>query len=198
MMPPEIQKSVIELVRQITGGTVEAAPLEWLDRPGKAGCGKRWPLLCAIYHDLTGLALPEVMPFNNTRTVDGILKVGGSAPRVLEVDEALHFNHYRGMTLRRYPANWPVAFDLHDWIPKCRDEPKQKSGGTAKATSPLFPHDAGHHQQRAFRDALADLLPPDHGYLPTLRIAEFEVKGWLGTASAKERMAALLDAKLAI
>jgi hypothetical protein len=193
----EIQNTVIQLIRQITGGTVEAVTPEWLNRPGKVECGKRWSLVCAVYHDLTGLVLPEVMPANDRRVVDGVLKIGNAAPRVLEVDEARHFNHYRGMTLRRYPANWPVAFDLHDWIPRCKDEPKQKAG-FAKASSPLFPDDAGRHRLQAFRDALADLLPPDHGYLPTLRIAEFEVRGWLGTALAKERMAALLDAKLAI
>jgi len=195
-MPLEMQKAVIELVRQVTGGTIEAATPEWLDRPGKLECGRRWPLVCAMYHDLTGLVLPDVLPANNRRNVDGILRIGASAPRVLEVDEAQHFNHYRGMTLRRYPANWPVAFDLQDWIPRCKDEPKQKSGGFAKAMPPLFPNDGGRHQQRAFIDALTDLLPPDHGYLPTLRIADFEVKGWLGTASSRVRMAALLEAKL--
>jgi hypothetical protein len=196
-MPVEIQSAVIALIKQVTGGAVETATPDWLKRPGKAECGKRWPLVCANYHDLTGLVQPELMPANDTRTVDGVLKISGSAPRVLEIDEAPHFNHYRGMTLRRYPANWPVAFDLHDWIPKCKDEPRQK-GGFAKALPPLFPGDGARHQQRAFRDALADLLPPDHGYLPTLRIADFEVKGWLGAASAKERMAALLNTKLAV
>jgi hypothetical protein len=196
-MPVKIQNAVIELVRQVTGSTIEATTPEWLIRPGKMECGKRWPLVCTIYHDLTGLVLPEVMPANDRRTLDCIVRFGASKLRVLEVDEIQHFNHYRGMTLRRYPANWPVAFDLHDWIPLCKDEPKQK-GDFAKAMPPLFPHDGGRHRQRAFRDALADLLPPDHGYLPTLRIADFEVKGWLNAASAKERMAALLETKLAL
>ena len=197
-MPVEIQKAAIELVRQVTGGTIEAATPAWISRPGKAECGKRWPLVCAIYHDLTGLVLPEVLPSSFRHTVDGVLKLAGSAPRVIEVDEMQHFNHFRGMSLRRYPANWPVAFDIHDWIPRCRGEPKQKPGGPAKPMPPLFPGDAGRHHQRAFRDALSDLLPPDYGYLPTLRIAEFEVKGWIGTASGKERMAELLDARRVI
>jgi hypothetical protein len=197
-MPLKIQDAVIELVKQVTGGSVEASTPEWLNRPGKVECGKCWPLVCTIYHDLTGLVLPEVMPANNRRTIDGILKIGDSAPRVLEVDESQHFNHYRGMTLRRYPANWPVAFDLQDWIPRCKNEPKQKAGNFAKAVPPLFPDDGGRHRQRAFRDALADLIPLDQGYLPTLRIADFEVKAWLGAASAKERMIALLETKLAV
>jgi len=163
-------------------------------RPGKVACGKRWPLLRSIYHDLTGLDLPELMPANNWRPLDALLGVAGSAPRAIEVDESQQFNNYRGMSLRRYPANWPLAFDVKVWVRKSHDEPKQ-GGGSAKPV-PLFPGNGGRHQQRAFRDALADILPPDHGYLPTLRIADFEVKGWIGTASARKRTEELLEAKL--
>ncbi len=194
-MPPPIQKAVLDLVLQVTGGKIETAAPDWLMRPGKAASGKRWPLLRSMYHDLTGLELPEVLPANNWRGIDG-LSVAGSAPRVIEVDEGLHFNNFRGMTVRRYPANWPLAFDIKVWVRKSHDEPKQ-SGGPAKPV-PLFPGDAGRHQQRAFRDALADILPPDHGYLPTLRIADFEVKGWIGTAHARKRMEELLEEKLGL
>ena len=194
-MPPPIQKAVLDLVVQVTGGKIETAAPDWLMRPGKAACGKRWPLVRSIYHDLTGLELPEVPPANNWRGIDG-LSIAGAAPRVIEVDEGPHFNNFRGMTVRRYPANWPLAFDIKVWVRKSHDEPKQ-SGGSAKPV-PLFPGDGGRHRQRAFRDALADILPPDHGYLPTLRIADFEVKGWIGTAHARKRMEELLEAKLAL
>jgi hypothetical protein len=39
-------------------------------------------------------------------------------------------------------------------------------------------------------------FPPDHGLLPTLRIADFEVSAWLHGPDAHERMAALLDGRL--
>jgi hypothetical protein len=39
----------------------------------------------------------------------------------------------------------------------------------------LFPGAGGRHRQRAFRDALADLLPPEHGWHPTVRISDSEV-----------------------
>ncbi|MDB5973976.1 MAG: hypothetical protein JWR07_736 [Nevskia sp.] len=191
-MPPPIQKAVLDLVLKVTGGSIETARPDWLMQPGKAVSAKRWPLLRAMYHDLTGQDLPDVLPANNWRGLDG-LKLAGSAPRVIEVDEAPHFNNYRGMTLRRYPANWPLAFDIKVWIRKAHDEPKP-SGGGAKPV-PLFPGDSGRHTQRAFRDALADILPLDHGYLPTLRIADFEVKGWVGTVHAQKRMEELLQDK---
>lgn len=194
-MPPPIQKSVLDLVLKVTGGKIETATPAWLMRPGKAECGKRWPLIRAIYHDLTGLDLPEVLPFNNWRGIDGLLSAPGAAPRVIEVDESQHFNNFRGMSLRRYPANWPLAYDVKVWIRKAHEEPRP-SGSAAKPV-PLFPGDTGRHTQRAFRDALADLLPLDYGYQPTLRIADFEVKGWIGTAKAGQRMEELLDEKLA-
>lgn len=50
--------------------------------------------------------------------------------------------------------------------------------------------------QRAFRDTLADLLPPEYGYLPTLRIADFEVNPWIYTRDAERRMRELLQARL--
>jgi hypothetical protein len=40
---------------------------------------------------------------------------------------------------------------------------------------PLFPGPGGRHRQRAFRDALADLLAPEHGWLPTIRISDREI-----------------------
>jgi len=141
--------------------------------------------------------LPEVMPPSDWPPLDGFLQTPGSAPRVIEVDEGLHFNNFRGMSLRRYPAGWPVAFDVKVWVRQSHAEPKQNSGALARPVPPLFPGEGGRHRQRAFRDALADILPPDHGYLPTLRIADFEVKGWIGTASAARRMEELLDSKLA-
>ena len=201
-MPPPIHKAVLDLVVQITGGKIETTAPDWLMRPGKAACGKRWPLVRSIYHDLTGLDLPEVLPAHNWRGVDGLIGVAGSAPRVIEVDEGQQFNNFRGMSLRRYPANWPLAYDVKVWIRKSHDEPRPSGksgqpGGSARPV-PLFPGDGGRHQQRAFRDALTDILPTDYGYLPTLRIADFEVKGWIGSASAHKRMEQLLDDRLSL
>jgi hypothetical protein len=43
---------------------------------------------------------------------------------------------------------------------------------------------------------LADLLPPDHGWQPTLRIGDFEVLDWIYTDEAEARMRELLAARL--
>jgi hypothetical protein len=63
-MPLKIQKAVLDLVGQVSGGTIESKGKmpSWLLRPGKIECDERWPLICAIYRELTGLELPEIMP----------------------------------------------------------------------------------------------------------------------------------------
>jgi hypothetical protein len=196
-MPLKIQRAVLDLVSQVFGGTIASEDkVPWLIRPGKIECGERWPLLCSIYRELTGSELPEVMPKNNWRRVDGILQCPTSPPRIVEVDESQHFNCYRGMTLRLYPAELQLAFDRKTWIDHSQAEPRQKAGKWAVPKPPLFPGAGGRHLQRAFRDALADILPLDYGFLPTLRIADFEVEPWIGTACARSRMKDLLDRKI--
>jgi hypothetical protein len=194
-VPLDLQRSVLDLITQVTGGTMERKTPDWLLRPGKIECGKNWTLVCKIYGNLTGLQLPEVMPTKEWRKVDGVLSRSGFGARVIEVDESQHFNLFRAITLRCYSHQLQLAFDRKVWIDHSTKEPRQKAGGWAKPKPPLFPEPGGRHLQRAFRDALADILPPQHGFQPTLRIADFEVRAWLGTSSARNRMNALLNCK---
>lgn len=196
-MPLEIQNAVLRLIGQATGGTIDRnATPAWLMRPGRIECGERWPHVCAIYEELTGLELCETMPRGERRRVDGVLKCENSDPRIVEIDEIQHFNCYRGITFRHYPPELRLAFDRSIWLDHSQSEPRQKSGKWAAPKPPLFPGDGGRHRQRAFRDALTDILPPDNGFLPTLRIADFEVKSWIGGEDAARHMKDLLDRKL--
>ena len=45
---------------------------------------------------------------------------------------------------------------------------------------------------------LADLLPPEHGWKPTLRIGDFEVLGWVYTRDAEARMRELPTGRLRV
>lgn len=112
-MPLKVQRAVLALVSQVFRESVETRGQMpgWLIRPGKGECGAHWPLICGIYRELTGSELPEEMPKNNWRRVDGILQCVGSAPRIVEVDESQHFNCYRATTLRLYPPELSLAFD---------------------------------------------------------------------------------------
>jgi hypothetical protein len=194
-LPRELEHAVVQLVTDILSASLLNTPA-WLVRPGRIECGGHWPLVQAIYDDLTGLELPEVMRPVERRTVDAVIQVEGEQPRILEVDESQHFNVYRARTLRLYSADVDVAFDAQSWIERCEQKTRLEGGGFGAPKPPLFPGDGGRHQQRAFRDALCDILPGEHGYLPTLRIADFEVLGWLHAEEARERMAALIGSKL--
>jgi hypothetical protein len=189
------QEAVLQLVRSILGGVEESTP-EWLMRPGRKECGERWPLVQRIYRELTRQELPEVMPTRERRHVDCVLRTADSAPRIIEVDEVQHFNCYRAATLRLYPPEIRLAFDRKEWTKRSEAKRRLEGGGFARERPPLFRGPNGRHKQRAFRDALCDILPLDHGFLPTLRIANFEVADWLETKNAGERMKDLLDRKL--
>lgn len=191
----ELERTVVALAHEIYGGELIETPA-WLVRPGRAECSAAWPLIQSIYRKLEGQELPEVMPPRERRTLDAVLQRVGEPPRILEVDETQHFNVHRAATLRAYPDDAPTAFPRELWIERCEQKRRLEGGGFARPCPPLFAESGGRHRQRAFRDALADLVPVEHGWLPTLRVADFEIREWLHTLDAAQRLAALLRARL--
>jgi hypothetical protein len=195
-MARELERAVAALVLDILGAELVPMP-GWLIRPGKAECGAQWPLVQEIYADLTGgMVLPDVMRAVERRAVDAPLQRPGEPPRILEFDETQHFNHYRARTFDFYADSVPLAFPVSVWRARSEQKKRLEGGGWSVPKPPLFPGEEGRHRQRAFRDALCDILPHDHGFLPTLRIADFEVKTWLFGPGAREQMAELLASRL--
>lgn len=165
-------------------------------RIGREECGPLWQLIKVIYRELTGLDLPEEMPPRERRKVDAVLQRHREPPRIVEFNERQHFNHYRAVTMRLYPRTTRIAFDRQAWIDRCNGKRRLEGGGFGAPRPPLFPGENGRHRQRAFRDALCDLLPPEHGFLPTLRIADFQVEPWIHERDARARMSQLLERQL--
>ncbi|CAM3422077.1 hypothetical protein OCAE111667_09150 [Occultella aeris] len=198
-MAREVQNRVLDLADQALALPItrEQCP-DWLRRPGRAECGDLWDTVCSVYRKLTGLELPEFMPSRERRSLDAVVGHPDGSRRVVEVDEAQHFNVHRALTLEHYPPGMLLAFDSAVWRERCMTPTKLRGGGWGKAKPPLFPQDYGRHLQRAFRDMLADLLPPAHGWAPTLRIAHFEVEGWVDEPGAVDRMRTLLQGKLGL
>lgn len=198
-MSRELQGRVLEVLERTTGRRVYSGPTPgWLQHPGRAECGPAWRTVRRIYRDLTGgMELPDEMPPRERREVDGVMGGRGWPAQLVEVDESQHFNAYRALTLDHYPAGTPLGFPRDVWLDAARAGQATRGGGWAKPTPPLFPHAGGRHLQRAFRDALADLLPPLYGYAPTLRIADFEVEAWIWDRGAAARLALLVDDRLA-
>ncbi len=188
-MAHEAERAAHQALTQLCGAP--ATTPVWLLRPGKLECGPRWALVQRIYHELTGGTLPDTMPPRERRKVDGVFQSNGR-PFIFELDETQHFNRYRAATLRAYPRGLPLAFDRGAWLRRCEEKRTLERGGWAAPRPPLFGGVEGRHRQRAFRDALADILPTVHGWAPTLRLSDVEVKAWMATGNVERRIAAEL------
>lgn len=195
-MAREVQNRVLDLIDEALATSMdrEVCP-PWLRRPGRAECGDLWPTLESIYTDLTGDVLPEEMPPRERRSIDAVLTNHDGVPRIVEVDETQHFTPPRARTLALYPTTTQTAFDRDIWMTRSRATVKLRGGGFGRPCPPLFPAPGGRHLQRAYRDAVADLLPRQHGWAPTLRIGDFEVAAWLHEGDALHRMRVLLHDK---
>jgi hypothetical protein len=173
-----------------------------------SGCLSESPRRCeyrVVARDLelaAVAAIREALPDAEIQdlTPGWLMRPGRCEPaRIFEFDESQHFTAYRATTLRAYLAWVDTAFPRDIWLRASESSTKKlgTTGGWGKAKPPLFPDPGGRHVQRAFRDALADLLPAIHGWAPTLRIADFEVQAWLQGTEAGPRMRALLQDRLA-
>jgi hypothetical protein len=183
------ERAAIAALRALCGPS-EATPA-WLSRPDRASCKNRWALVERVYGELTGARLPQTPPPRERRAVDGVFR-WRAIPFLFELDERQHFNRYRAATLRLYPRV-PVAFDRERWLRACEAKATLETGGFARPCPPLFPGAGGRHRQRAFRDAVADLLPDVYGWLPTLRLLELDVKQWMHDGTVEAHIAAELD-----
>jgi hypothetical protein len=197
-VPRELETRVLETLASVTDAELldGSATPRWLIRPGIVECATAWDTVAAIYRRLTDMELPSTMPARERRRVDAVLYHRDESWRLVEVDESQHFTSFRASTLREYPVGTPLAFDRALWLRRSEAELRLPGGGFARPCPPLFPGDGGRHSQRAFRDALADLLPPAHGWRPTLRIGYFEVEPWIWGPRAESRMASFVHQRL--
>jgi len=193
-VPRDLEKRVLEVLEKALRRHVYIGPTPgWLMRPGRLECGTRWRTVRLIYRQLTnGREVSDEMPMREWREVDGLFGGRGIPWRIVEVDESQHFNEFRALTLGKYPKDVPLGFPKGAWLAESRRRRARAGGGWAKPRPPLFPMAGGRHRQRAFRDALADLLPSVHDYAPTLRIAHFEVEPWIWQRGAIVRLGDLV------
>ncbi len=193
-MARELEMAVHAILAATYGPEIKTP--DWLQRPGLLECGNQWPTVQKMYEELTGDVLPDTMPPRERRRVDGVFYLPSGRPFIFELDEKQHFNGFRAVTLGLYPDDVLLGFPKEDWIARSKKKKKLEGGGFAKPKPPLFPGENGRHRQRAFRDALADVLPQEHGFAPTLRIADDEVSGWIRDPGAKDRIVRLVADRL--
>lgn len=87
----------------------------------------------------------------------------------IEVDESQHFTSFRLATLDLYPADVPLGFEIDEYKALCRDwAAKSDKYRAAKPAVGFGP--GGRQRQRAYNDALRDLVIPALGYPPVIRV----------------------------
>lgn len=89
-------------------------------------------------------------------------KVDAPRPFLVELDESQHFTAARAVALGAYPTV-ALGFDRERWVRECERV-------DARDPDPPF-----RDEQRAWYDALRDLLPGAYGFAPTVRLLDGEI-----------------------
>lgn len=107
----------------------------------------------------------------------------------IEVDESQHFTTYRLRSLDLYPPETPLGFDIDEYRALCAKwSPKSDKYRATKAAVGFG--EGGRQRQRAYHDALRDLVVPAMGYPPVIRVAAPERDGAAAYLRVRERMLA--------
>ena len=173
------------------GIRVEKTSFDWLTNR----VTPRDEALWGIFLDLGGD--PNAMENKKTRCLspDGYLP---DYNRIIEFDERQHFTVFRRRTLKCYPADTRLGFDIESykfWCDAHHASALQKGPSGYRNPKREFPFENGRAAQRALFDACRDLWPPLFGLGPTVRVAEFQVPSLVkgGTPAEAEIRDALAD-----
>ena len=107
----------------------------------------------------------------------------------VEVDELQHFTSFRALTLTMYPGEVALGFDLDEYVDLCSvwavRADRYRAGKAAAGFGP-----GGRQRQRAFHDALRDLVVPAMGHPPLVRAAAPQRDGAAAYQRVRERLPA--------
>ncbi|MFC7597496.1 hypothetical protein ACFQU3_19415 [Terrabacter sp. GCM10028922] len=107
----------------------------------------------------------------------------------VEVDESQHFTSFRLVTLNLYPETTPLGFDLPEYKRLCQQlAPRSDRYRRDKPAVGFGP--GGRQRQRAYNDALRDLMTPAMGYAPVIRVAAPDGDGVTAYVSVRTRLRA--------
>lgn len=125
-------------------------------------------LLATVHDELGGNA--NVLAGKRSGAVRADLVVVATG-QMIEVDEVQHFTSAREVSLDQYPESIPLGFSLHDyrlWTIRHRAEGDRAFAHKRAAD---FDFHGGRQAQRAYNDALRDLLAPIFTGHPVVRVA---------------------------
>lgn len=119
----------------------------------------------ALGGDATALASK---PTRSPPTPDLVHTVTGG---LIEVDEVQHFTTARLLSFDYYPDDVPVGFDVSEYRRLIEHWRVKADRAFAHRISSDFGQPGGRQAQRAYNDALRDLIAPTFTGLPLIRIA---------------------------
>jgi hypothetical protein len=90
--------------------------------------------------------------------------------QLVEVDEVQHFTAARRQTLAYYPTKFPFGFSIDDYRSLIDDWIAKAHAVFTRRWSPDFDFSGGRRAQRAYEDAVKDLLAPTFTGMPVLRL----------------------------
>jgi hypothetical protein len=105
----------------------------------------------------------------------------------IEVDESQHFTTYRLRTLDLYPSGTPLGYDIQAYRALCVEWAPRSDKYRASKAAPGF-GEGGRQRQRAYHDALRDLVVPAMGFGPVIRVAAPERDGAAAYGRVRERI----------
>lgn len=142
----------------------------WLNQRGHFGlppeAESAFGPLDRIFSDLGGDT--ETQEAKQTTALDGDF-IHPPTGTMIEIDEVQHFTSYRMRTFAHYPADASLGFDSDEYVDLCRKYCRTADAYRLnKAAAGFGP--GGRQRQRAYNDALRDLVIPAMGKPPLIRI----------------------------
>jgi len=110
---------------------------------------------------------------------------------VVEYDEVQHFTSARLETLAHYPSNTRLAFDADAYAALVKRWTARGDRGFAHKEAAEFPGPSGRMRQRAYFDALRDLVAPHFGNGPLIRVPAPDNDYDAAVTGLREQIAAL-------
>lgn len=167
------------------------ANVPWLNRRGHYGLPDAAAPAVTTLHQIFG-ALGGIEAEQSTKSLTALPGdfVHVESGTFIEIDEHQHFTSFRLATLDLYPVDAVLGFDLDEYRDLCRIwSAKADRYYPAKDAVGFGP--GGRQRQRAYNDALRDLVTPALGRPGVVRVAAPERDGAAAYDRVRDHLASL-------
>lgn len=175
------------------GIQLERARVPWINQRGHLGlpteAAGAVDALAAIFEALGGDTAEQAAKRTTALPGDFVHQATGT---FIEVDESQHFTSFRQVALNLYPPGVPLGFDIDEYKAVCRDWASRSDRFRASKPAIAF-GERGRQRQRAYYDALRDLVTPALGHPALIRVPATDRDGAAAYESVRSRVTHLRD-----